>query len=54
MNANPILLQMKYARVVSLFAKNTGVTLDEALKIFYHSVLYLAEELEEEYAKNHK
>ena len=39
MNANPILLQMKYARVVSLFAKNTGVTLDEALKIFYHSVL---------------
>lgn len=40
MNANPILLQMKYARVVSLFAKITGISLDEALTFFYHSDLY--------------
>lgn len=40
MNANPILLQMKYARVVSLFAGITGISLDEALTFFYHSDLY--------------
>lgn len=40
MNANPILLQMKYARVVNLFAKESGMSLDEALAFFYHSNLY--------------
>lgn len=40
MNANPILLQMKYARVVSLFAKKAGLSLDDALAFFYHSDLY--------------
>jgi hypothetical protein len=40
MNANPILLQMKYARVVSLFAKKESISLDRALEIFYHSELY--------------
>jgi urease accessory protein UreF len=40
MNANPILLQMKYARVVSLFAKQEGISLDRALELFYHSRLY--------------
>ncbi|MCI8731100.1 MAG: DUF3791 domain-containing protein [Lachnospiraceae bacterium] len=40
MNANPILLQMKYARVVNLFAKKSGMSLDEALAFFYHSNLY--------------
>ena len=40
MNANPILLQKKYARVIELFAQKNGVTLDEALNIFYHSKLY--------------
>lgn len=40
MNANPILLQMKYARVVSLFAKQEEISLDEALTFFYHSQLY--------------
>jgi hypothetical protein len=39
-NANPILLQMKYARVVNLFAKESGMSLDEALAFFYHSNLY--------------
>lgn len=40
MNANPILLQKKYARVVELFAKHNGLTLEKALGIFYHSELY--------------
>lgn len=34
MNANATLLQMKYARVVSLFAKQTGISRDEALTFF--------------------
>ena len=40
MNANPILLQKKYARVVELFAKEKMIPLSEALDIFYHSQLY--------------
>lgn len=39
--AHPILLQMKYSRVVALFAKQQGITLDEALNFFYHSETYL-------------
>lgn len=31
---------MKYARVVSLFSRQTGISLDEALSFFYHSDLY--------------
>ncbi|WP_367568401.1 DUF3791 domain-containing protein [Lacrimispora sp.] len=40
MNANPVLLQKKYARVVKLFAEKTGISLDEALDFFYHSTVY--------------
>jgi hypothetical protein len=40
MNANPILLQKKYARVVELYAKKNNIPLREALDIFYHSKLY--------------
>ena len=40
MNANPILLQKKYARVVELFAKEKGLSLDEALGFFYRSNTY--------------
>lgn len=40
MNANATLLQMKYARVVSLFAKQADITLSDALTFFYHSNLY--------------
>ncbi|MBQ7066788.1 MAG: DUF3791 domain-containing protein [Lachnospiraceae bacterium] len=40
MNANPILLQKKYSRVIELFAKKAGFTLNEALDFFYHSLLY--------------
>ena len=40
MNANPILLQKEYARIVELFAKHNGLTLEKALDVFYHSELY--------------
>ena len=40
MNANPILLQKKYARIVELFAKRNGTTLWKAMDIFYNSTLY--------------
>lgn len=40
MNAHPVLLQKKYARVVELFAKENRLSLENALKIFYHSELY--------------
>lgn len=40
MNANPVLLQKKYCRIIEMFAKQTGITLDEALGFFYHSSLY--------------
>lgn len=30
----------KYARVVEVFARQVGLTLDEALDFFYHSSLY--------------
>lgn len=38
MRAHPILLQMKYARVVQLFAEQMGISLDSALDFFYRSV----------------
>ena len=40
MNANPVLLQKKYARVVELFAKKNDIASKKALEIFYHSQLY--------------
>lgn len=40
MNANPVLLQKKYSRIIEEFAGRTGMTLDAALKFFYHSQVY--------------
>ena len=40
MNANPVLLQKKYARIIEKFAKNKNISLDEALNFFYHSFTY--------------
>ena len=40
MTANPILLQKKYVRVVELFAKKMGISIDAALSFFYHSEVY--------------
>ena len=41
MNASPVLLQKKYARVIECFAKKTGMSLDEAMDFFYKSDLYM-------------
>lgn len=40
MNANPILLQKKYSRVIECFANKVGISLDRALGFFYHSEVY--------------
>ena len=40
MMANPILLQKKYTRVIECFAKKQGISLDEALDLFYRSEVY--------------
>lgn len=37
MQANPILLQRKYARIVKLFAEQANLTYEEALDFFYNS-----------------
>lgn len=40
MNANPILLQKKYARIVMCFAEKVHITIVDALDFFYKSSLY--------------
>ena len=40
MNANPILLQKKYTRVIALLSEKANISLDEGLKFFYHSFVY--------------
>lgn len=42
MEANPTLLQRKYARVVNLFSQKTGISPKESPSIFYKSWLYKA------------
>ena len=40
MEANDTLLEMLYARIIILFSKKTGKSLDESLDIFYNSKIY--------------
>ncbi len=40
MTANPVLLQMKYARIIQAFSEEAHITLDEALDFFYRSTTY--------------
>lgn len=40
MNANPTLLQKKYARIVERYAEKYHVSLETALERFYQSELY--------------
>lgn len=40
MNANPILLQKKYSRVIECFANEVEISLDSALNFFYNSEVY--------------
>ena len=44
MQANPTILQMKYARIVKLFAEQAGLSYEEALGKFYDSTTYDLEE----------
>ena len=37
MEANPIILQQKYARIVQLFANKAGYSYEQALRMFYDS-----------------
>lgn len=41
MNANPILLQKKYSRVIGNFSRKAGISLDASLDFFYHSKVSL-------------
>lgn len=41
MEANKTILQMKYARVVELFARLSGMELENALAFFYDSDTYV-------------
>lgn len=40
MKADPLILQLKYADVVKLFAAQSGLSPDEALRFFYYSKVY--------------
>lgn len=51
MQADKTLLQMKYARVVAMFAEQQGLSMEEALDFFYHSETY--QELREGIADLH-
>ena len=51
MQADKTLLQMKYARVVALFAEQHGLSMEDALDFFYHSETY--QELREGIADLH-
>lgn len=41
METNKTILQMKYGRIVKAFAKEAGITLDEALDKFYNSNTFI-------------
>lgn len=40
MEANKIILQMKYARIVKIFAEKTHRSYEDALELFYDSKTY--------------
>lgn len=40
MEANKTILQMKYARIVALFAEKANLPLEDALSMFYKSATY--------------
>lgn len=40
MEANSVLLQKKYVRIVALFAEQMQLTLNDALEFFYRSEIY--------------
>ena len=51
MEADKTLLQMKYSRVIAMFAAQQGLSTEDALDFFYHSETY--QELREGIADLH-
>ena len=51
MDADKTLLQMKYSRVIAMFAAQQGLSTEDALDFFYHSETY--QELREGIADLH-
>lgn len=41
MTADATLLQMKYARIISLLSKKANIDVEKAMKIFYQSNTYM-------------
>jgi len=41
MTADSTLLQMKYARIISLLAKKSGIDEEKAMELFYNSDTYM-------------
>ena len=41
MNAIPVLMQKKYARIIECFAEKMQMSLDDAMDFFYRSELYV-------------
>ena len=41
MNASPVLMQKKYARIIECFAEKMQMSLDDAMDFFYRSELYV-------------
>ena len=41
MNASPVLVQKKYARIIECFAEKMQMSLDDAMDFFYRSELYV-------------
>lgn len=40
MNAHPVLLQKKYARIITLLAERLSITTTRSMELFYHSDTY--------------
>ena len=41
MQANPTILQMKYARIIALVAEQLNIDEEKAMEIFYNSKTYM-------------
>ena len=41
MNASPVLMHKKYARIIECFAEKMQMSLDDAMDFFYRSELYV-------------
>lgn len=40
MIADPTILRMKYSRIIAIFAKMKGITVEDAMDLFYNSTTF--------------